>query len=121
MRRVQRDMHMRDVTIAYGMTETSPASYQSTCETPLEKRVSTIGKVHPHLEAKVVHPESGDTVPTGVVGELCIRGYSLMQGYWNDPERPFKPSTATAGSTAATWPRWMPRATSASRGVSRIW
>jgi len=87
MRRVQRDMHMRDVTIAYGMTETSPASYQSTCETPLEKRVSTIGKVHPHLEAKVVHPESGDTVPTGVVGELCIRGYSLMQGYWNDPEK----------------------------------
>ncbi|NVZ17633.1 MULTISPECIES: AMP-binding protein [unclassified Pseudomonas] len=87
MRRVQRNMHMRDVTIAYGMTETSPASYQSTCETPLEKRVSTIGKVHPHLEAKVVHPESGDTVPTGVVGELCIRGYSLMQGYWNDPEK----------------------------------
>ncbi len=87
MRRLQRDMHMRDVTIAYGMTETSPASYQSTCETPLEKRVSTIGKVHPHLEAKVVHPESGDTVPTGVVGELCIRGYSLMQGYWNDPEK----------------------------------
>ncbi|WP_122513695.1 AMP-binding protein [Pseudomonas viridiflava] len=87
MRRVQRDMHMRDVTIAYGMTETSPASYQSTCETPLEKRVSTIGKVHPHLEAKVVHPESGDTLPIGVVGELCIRGYSLMQGYWNDPEK----------------------------------
>ncbi len=87
MRRVQRDMHMRDVTIAYGMTETSPASCQSTCETPLEKRVSTIGKVHPHLEAKVVHPESGDTLPIGVVGELCIRGYSLMQGYWNDPEK----------------------------------
>jgi fatty-acyl-CoA synthase len=87
MKRVERDMHMREVTIAYGMTETSPASYQSTCETPIEKRVSTIGRVHPHLEAKIINPESGAIVPIGTVGELCVRGYSLMQGYWDDPEK----------------------------------
>jgi len=87
MKRVERDMHMREVTIAYGMTETSPASYQSTCDTPLEKRVSTIGRVHPHLEAKIINPESGAVLPVGAVGELCVRGYSLMQGYWEDPEK----------------------------------
>ncbi|MES2868647.1 MAG: AMP-binding protein [Pseudomonadota bacterium] len=87
MRRVERDMHMREVTIAYGMTETSPASYQSTCDTPIEKRVTTIGKVHPHLEAKIINPESGAILPIGTVGELCVRGYSLMQGYWEDPEK----------------------------------
>jgi fatty-acyl-CoA synthase len=87
MKRVERDMHMREVTIAYGMTETSPASYQSTCDTPIEKRVSTIGRVHPHLEAKIINPESGAIVPIGTVGELCVRGYSLMQGYWDDPEK----------------------------------
>ncbi|NBA97616.1 AMP-binding protein [Pseudomonas sp. R5(2019)] len=87
MKRVERDMHMREVTIAYGMTETSPASYQSTTDTPLEKRVSTIGKVHPHLEAKIINPESGAVLPVGTVGELCVRGYSLMQGYWEDPEK----------------------------------
>jgi fatty-acyl-CoA synthase len=87
MKRVERDMHMREVTIAYGMTETSPVSYQSTIDTPLEKRVSTIGKVHPHLESKIIHPESGAVVPVGTVGEMCVRGYSLMQGYWEDPEK----------------------------------
>jgi fatty-acyl-CoA synthase len=87
MKRVERDMHMHEVTIAYGMTETSPASYQSTVDTPIEKRVSTIGKVHPHLEAKIINPESGAIVPTRTVGELCVRGYSLMQGYWDDPEK----------------------------------
>ncbi|MNP00639.1 Short-chain-fatty-acid--CoA ligase [compost metagenome] len=87
MKRVERDMHMREVTIAYGMTETSPASYQSNCDTPLQKRVSTIGKVHPHLESKVINPETGEILAVGEVGELCVRGYSLMQGYWNDPEK----------------------------------
>lgn len=87
MKRVERDMHMREVTIAYGMTETSPASYQSTTDTPLEKRVSTIGRVHPHLEAKIIDPVTGSIVPLGTVGELCVRGYSLMQGYWDEPEK----------------------------------
>lgn len=84
MKRVVSEMHMGEVTIAYGMTETSPASCQSTTDTPLEKRVSTIGKVLPHLELKVIAPESGEILPVGAVGELCTRGYSVMRGYWED-------------------------------------
>ncbi|MGO4605994.1 AMP-binding protein [Variovorax sp. 2RAF20] len=84
MKRVVSEMHMGEVTIAYGMTETSPASCQSTTDTPLEKRVSTIGKVLPHLELKVISPESGEILPVGAVGELCTRGYSVMRGYWED-------------------------------------
>jgi fatty-acyl-CoA synthase len=86
MRRVQRDMHMTEVTIAYGMTETSPVSFQSATDDPLDKRVSTVGRVLPHLEVKVVDID-GRTVPLGEKGELCTRGYSVMQGYWADPER----------------------------------
>lgn len=84
MKRVVNEMHMGEVTIAYGMTETSPASCQSTTDTPLEKRVSTIGKVLPHLELKVISPESGEILPVEAVGELCTRGYSVMRGYWED-------------------------------------
>ncbi len=86
MRRVIDEMNMKEVTIAYGMTETSPASFQSSPEDPLEKRVSTVGRVHPHVEVKIVD-ELGKVVPRGVSGELCTRGYSVMRGYWNDPER----------------------------------
>ena len=87
MKRVQADMHMTEVTIAYGMTETSPVSCQSSTDTPLDKRVSTVGKVQPHLEVKIIDPESGAVVPPGVSGELCTKGYSVMHGYWDDPER----------------------------------
>ena len=87
MKRVVREMHMADVTIAYGMTETSPASCQSTVDTPLDKRVSTVGKVHPHLEVKIADPESGEALPIGAVGELCARGYAVMHGYWNDAQK----------------------------------
>ena len=87
MKRVVADMHMSEVTIAYGMTETSPVSCQSTTDTPLEKRVSTVGRVQPHLEVKIVDPASGDTVPVGATGELCTRGYSVMHGYWDDEEK----------------------------------
>jgi fatty-acyl-CoA synthase len=86
MRRVEREMHMHEVTIAYGMTETSPVSFQSSVDDPLERRVSTIGRVHPHLEVKIVDAE-GRVVPRGMPGELCTRGYSVMLGYWDDPER----------------------------------
>lgn len=79
-------MHMREVTIAYGMTETSPVSFQSAMDDPLELRVSTVGQVQPHLEAKVVDLD-GNTVPIGAPGELCTRGYSVMLGYWDDPEK----------------------------------
>ena len=87
MRQVIDRMHMEDVTIAYGMTETSPVSTQTGADDPLERRVCTVGRVHPHVEVKVVEPESGRVLPRGEPGELCTRGYSVMLGYWNDPER----------------------------------
>jgi fatty-acyl-CoA synthase len=86
MKKVISDMHMTDVTIAYGMTETSPVSFQTGEDDPLERRVSTIGRVQPHLECKIVGLD-GKTVPTGTPGELCTRGYSVMIGYWDDPEK----------------------------------
>ncbi len=86
MREVISRMHMSAVTIAYGMTETSPVSFQSDMDDPLELRVSTVGRVQPHLEVKLVD-EDGIVVPRGMPGELCTRGYSVMLGYWNDPER----------------------------------
>jgi fatty-acyl-CoA synthase len=84
MKRVQSDMHMSEVTICYGMTETSPVSTQTRRDTPLEKQVSTVGKVHPHVEVKLVDRESGRTVGRGETGELCTRGYCVMLGYWDD-------------------------------------
>jgi fatty-acyl-CoA synthase len=84
MRRVQSEMHMREVTICYGMTETSPVSCQSAVDDPLEKRVATVGRVHPHLEVKIVDPSTSAVVPRGASGELCTRGYSVMLGYWDN-------------------------------------
>ncbi|HEY9104990.1 AMP-binding protein [Chitinimonas sp.] len=83
MKRVVNEMHMAEVTIAYGMTETSPVSFQSGTDEPLDRRVSTIGRIHPHLEVKIVDVD-GSIVPRGTVGELCTRGYSVMLGYWDD-------------------------------------
>ena len=84
MKQVQSSMHMPEVTICYGMTETSPVSTQSSWEDPLDRRVSTVGRVHPHVEIKIVDPETGAIVPRGVAGELCTRGYSVMIGYWGN-------------------------------------
>ncbi|MDP4073458.1 AMP-binding protein [Acidovorax sp. A1169] len=84
MKRVVEQMHLSEITIAYGMTETSPVSCQSSTETPLAKRVSTVGHVQPHLEVKIVNPDTGQTVPVGERGEFCTRGYSVMHGYWGD-------------------------------------
>ena len=86
MRRCIEVMHLREITIAYGMTETSPVSFQTTPDDPIGRRVSTVGRVHPHLEVKIVDAE-GRVVPVGTPGELCTRGYSVMPGYWNDEER----------------------------------
>lgn len=86
MKKVQQKMNMREVTVCYGMTETSPVSTQSHPNAPLQKRVATVGTVHPHLEVKIVDPETGLVVPRGQQGELCTRGYSVMLGYWNMPE-----------------------------------
>jgi fatty-acyl-CoA synthase len=87
MKQVVSRMHMEEVTIAYGMTETSPVSTQTVPEDSLEHRVSTVGRVHPHVEVKIIDPETGRIVERGTPGELCTRGYSVMTGYWNDPER----------------------------------
>ena len=87
MKQVVSRMHMEEVTIAYGMTETSPVSTQTVPEDSLEHRVSTVGRVHPHVEIKIVDPDTGRIVERGTPGELCTRGYSVMNGYWNDPER----------------------------------
>jgi len=97
MRRVVERMNMREITICYGMTETSPVSFQSAVDDPLERRVSTVGRIHPHLEVKIVDAD-GRVVPRGQAGELCTRGYSVMLGYWDEPER-----TAEAIDPA----RWM--------------
>ncbi len=91
MKKVQSDMHMPEVTICYGMTETSPVSFQTAPDDPVDKRVSTVGRIHPHVEAKVTDPDNGRIVPRGQPGELCTRGYLVMLSYWEDDE-------ATAGA-----------------------
>jgi fatty-acyl-CoA synthase len=86
MRRCIRDMHLTEITIGYGMTETSPVSTQTRIGDALEKQVATVGRAHPHVEIKIVDAE-GRIVPRGVTGEFCTRGYSVMLGYWDDPEK----------------------------------
>ncbi|MGP7998706.1 MAG: AMP-binding protein [Streptosporangiaceae bacterium] len=87
MKRVVSEMNMSEVTICYGMTETSPVSAQTRADDDMERRVSTVGRVHPYVEVKIVDPETGLTVPRGATGEMCTRGYSVMLGYWDDPEQ----------------------------------
>ncbi len=98
MKQVNERMHMREVTICYGMTETSPVSTQTTSDDPLDKRVGSVGRVHPHVEVKIVDPESGAVIPRGSSGELCTRGYSVMLGYYGN-------EAATRASIDAG--RWM--------------
>ncbi len=86
MKKVQTTMHIPEMTIAYGMTETSPVSTQCATDDPLEKRVATVGRVHPHVEIKIVDPATGAVVPRDAAGELCSRGYMVMLGYWNNEE-----------------------------------
>jgi fatty-acyl-CoA synthase len=86
MKRVVSDMHMEEVTICYGMTETSPVSTQTRRDDPLAKRVGSVGRVHPHVEVKIVDPATGAAVERGTPGEQCTRGYGVMLGYWDDPE-----------------------------------
>ena len=84
MKQVRDRMNIREMTICYGMTETSPVSTQTRRDDSLQKRVSTVGRVHPHVEIQIVNPETNQIVPRGKPGELCTRGYSVMLGYWND-------------------------------------
>ncbi len=87
MKRVVSEMHMSEVTICYGMTETSPVSAQTTADDDMERRVATVGRVHPYVEVKIIDPETGLVRPRGEPGEMCTRGYSVMLGYWNEPEK----------------------------------
>ncbi len=98
MKQVKDLMHMSDVAIAYGMTETSPVSTQTRIGAPLARQVGTVGQVHPHVQIKIVDPQTGQVVPVGVQGELCTRGYSVMLGYWDNDD-------ATRGAIDAA--RWM--------------
>jgi fatty-acyl-CoA synthase len=98
MKQVRERMHIPEITICYGMTETSPVSTQTRVDDPVEKRVTTVGSVHPHVEVKIVDPESGRVLGRNESGELCTRGYCVMLGYWND-------ATATAAAIDAG--RWM--------------
>ena len=102
MKRVIGEMHMAEVQIAYGMTETSPVSTQTGPTDDLERCVTSVGRTQPHLESKIVD-EQGNMVPRGQIGELCTRGYSVMLGYWNNPRPPPRRSTGRAGCTPATW------------------
>jgi fatty-acyl-CoA synthase len=103
MKKVQSLMHISEMEIAYGMTETSPVSTQTRIGTPLEKQVSTVGQIHPHLEVKIIDPETGQTVKRGESGELCTRGYSVMLGYWGNEAATQK----AVGCTQATSPPWI--------------
>jgi fatty-acyl-CoA synthase len=87
MKRVMSEMHMSEVTIAYGMTETSPVSCQTRPDDDTERRVSTVGRVHPHVEVKIINPDNGLVLPRGEPGEMCTRGYCVMLGYWEEPEK----------------------------------
>lgn len=98
MRMVIERMHASEITICYGMTETSPVSFQSAVDDPIDHRVSTVGRVHPHLECKIIDAETGRVVPRGASGELCTRGYSVMLGYWSNVE---------ATEAAIDQARWM--------------
>ena len=98
MKQVRGRMHVPEITICYGMTETSPVSTQTRVDDPLDKRVASVGRIHPHVEIKIIDPDNGRTVPQGTAGELCTRGYCVMLGYWNEPE---------ATSAAIDAARWM--------------
>ncbi len=112
MRRVNSEMNMTEVTICYGMTETSPVSFQSFTDDPTDKRCETVGRVHPHLEVKIVGAD-GETVAVGETGELCTRGYSVMIGYWDDAE-------TTKTSIVDGWMRTGDLATFDEEGFCRI-
>ncbi|MCW3055684.1 MAG: putative long-chain fatty-acid--CoA ligase [Chthonomonadales bacterium] len=114
MKRVQSEMHMAEVTICYGMTETSPVSFQSGTEDPADRRVSTVGRIHPHVEAKVVDPSSGRIVPWGTPGELLTRGYLVMLGYWENE------AATREAIDVARWMHTGDLATLDSEGYARI-
>ena len=99
-------MNMTDITIAYGQTESSPVITQTTVTDTIERRVETVGKVHPHVEMKIVDPDTGETLGPDEQGELCTRGYLVMKGYYKMDEATKRPSMKTAGSIPEIWQKW---------------
>ena len=114
MKQVRGRMHMPEITICYGMTETSPVSTQTRVDDPVDKRVGSVGRIHPHVEIKIVDPDNGRTVPRGTAGELCTRGYCVMLGYWNDRE------STSAAIDAARWMHTGDLATMSDDGYVKI-
>ena len=121
MKRCVSEMNMTEVAIAYGMTETSPASCQTLIDDDLERRTASIGRAHPHVEIKIVDPDTGAIVERGQPGEFCTRGYSVMLGYWRTTRRRARQSTPTAGCTPVTSRSCARTATATSSGGSRTW
>ena len=119
MKQVRTRLHMPEVTICYGMTETAPVTTQTTVGDPLRKQIETVGQVHPHVEIKIVDPATDQTVARGETGELLARGYCVMRGYWRTRRPRARRSTRPGGCTPATWPPWTKKATSPSSGASR--
>jgi fatty-acyl-CoA synthase len=120
MKRAVARMHLSEITIAYGMTETSPVSFQSSTQDPLERRVSTVGRIQPHVEAKIVDA-NGRIVPPGTPGELLTRGYSVMLGYWGDERTRARRSMRRAGCIPAISPPLMTPVIATSSAASRTW
>ena len=121
MKRCVADMNMAEVAIAYGMTETSPVSCQTLIDDDLERRTASIGRAHPHVEIKIIDPETGETVERGEPGEFCTRGYSVMLGYWETTRRRPRRSMPTAGCTPAISRSCARTATATSSAGSRTW
>lgn len=119
MRRVQNLMYMQEVLIGYGQTECSPLNHITEIDSPVEKRVLTVGRALPHTEVKIVD-EFGEVLPINTPGEVCSRGYCIMQCYWNDPEKRRKPSTVKAGCILAILGKWMSKVMYKSLVVSKI-
>lgn len=110
---------MTDIVSVYGQTESAPGSTMSACGDPLDLRCNTVGYAFPHIECKIIDPETGEEVPDGVNGEFCSRGYNTMKGYYKMPEATAATSTRRAGCTPAIWPAGMKTAATASPGGSR--
>ncbi len=120
MKRCIHDMHLREFTIVFGMTETSPVSLQTAPDDPFERRVGSVGRIHPHVEIKIIDAE-GRTVPPGQTGEFCTRGYSVMLGYWNDPERTREAIDADGWMHTGDLGTLIPRGMATSLAGSRTW
>ena len=120
MRRCVKDMHLTEMTIGYGMTETSPVSTQTLIGDSLERQTGTVGRVHPHVEIKIIDTD-GRIVPRGETGEFCTRGYSVMLGYWDDAELTAEAIDAKGWMHTATSPPWTKTATARSSDASRTW